>query len=140
MNKENKVLYTTEINKEIEDIIYNSKETDGMLTIIFGEENIKLSYYHSQDCCENVYADFEVINDYKCRIIGRIFDNFIIKGIEGMGFLLCFEREYADSKEKVFIPCYNEQNGYYSDDLQLIIKKNNNEIKINISDLTEYID
>lgn len=40
-------------------------------------------------------------------------------------------------EKKVFIPCYNYQNGYYGSDLELIIKNNNVQTKIDISNLVE---
>lgn len=40
-------------------------------------------------------------------------------------------------KEKFFVPCYNEQNGYYSDKLELILHKNNETEKIDITDFVE---
>jgi cellulose synthase/poly-beta-1,6-N-acetylglucosamine synthase-like glycosyltransferase len=60
----------------------------------------------------------------------------VIKSVEDMGFLLCFEESYGYG-EKVFVPCYNEQNGYYEDNLELIISVDGVKTKIDISNLVE---
>ena len=66
---------------------------------------------HGQDCCEHVYADWEQVAndslalqyDFECL---KIQDN-------RTGF------RFGDGKRWVFVPCYNEQNGYYSDSLEV---------------------
>ena len=70
------------------------------------------------------------------KLKGKIIKNIIIKGVEDMGFLLCFEPDYGIT-QKVFIPCYNSQNGYYSSNLELVIHDNETQIKIDISNLVE---
>lgn len=84
--------------------------------------DITISDEHEQDCCESVQADFEVIKDYIDSInkMGYI-ESIRIKAVKGEGFVLFFEKEYSNIG--VFIPCYNEQNGYYSDNLSLLIKQ-----------------
>ncbi len=91
------------------------------------DNNYKLGYYHEQDCCEHVYADFEnmqIMNPFinkpmsvsELEFEENLFNN--LKGIEGVGFELM-------SKEgiRVLISCYNRQNGYYSSNLSLILYK-----------------
>lgn len=67
--------------------------------------------HHDQDCCENVYADFKQLED--TNIKDQLFPNFKIEGIQNSGFRL----------NGYFIPCYSKQNGYYSDNLALIVDK-----------------
>ena len=65
---------------------------------------------HEQDCCENVFADWEYLLD-ECPV-GSVLD------------VNRFER-VPDAGIKIggyFIPCYNQQNGYYSSDLTVIFR------------------
>ena len=82
---------------------------------------------HRQDCCESVYADWDQLKD--TDVLSHDFqEDLIIEGVEDSGFRL----------EGYFIPCYNEQNGYYSDELEILIKKPGNKTKtIDISDFVE---
>jgi len=93
------------------------------------DNGYELEYYHSQDCCENVYADFEILKTYnlstktgeKINIKEIDFEESLdnlIQEIKGTGFNIT-----SKIGEKFFIPCYNEQNGYYSSDLELILYK-----------------
>ena len=103
-----------------------------------------LYYYHSQDCCENVYADFEVLKSYNLSTkTGKTINikdidfeenlQNLIEGINEAGFNMI-----SKIGEKFFVPCYNEQNGYYGSDLDLILYKNKNHKEVlNISDFVE---
>ena len=67
---------------------------------------------HNQDCCENNYADFEQIDD-------------LAKQYEFRGELL-FEKaacgfRFGDSRCMFFVPCYSEQNGYYSNEVTIYL-------------------
>ena len=130
---ENKELYKKEFNKKIEEIIL--KDNEG-LKISYEGGFLLIGTEHSQDCCENVYADFSPVEYLVEKLKGKINKNIIIKGVEDMGFLLCFEPDYGIT-QKVFIPCYNSQNGYYSSNLELVIHDNETQIKIDISNLVE---
>src|SRR3990167_409703 len=119
-------------NKELKKILFKKparlvltvKEETARLE--FGEEIVELSYSHPQGCCEKVWADFEIFNYYKNQL-----DNFYIglkiKSVPEMGILVCLDWEYDCNEDKIFIPCYNEQNGYYSNDLILKVKHNGTE-------------
>lgn len=120
------------MNKELKKIAFEQLEKlnqfkieDEVLILDFDKQKITLESVHERDCCESVYAEWEAISDYS-RIIGKKYESLTIKGVEGEGLLLCFDNE------KVFIPCYNEQNGYYSDDLSIIIKHNGRTEEIDI--------
>ena len=90
--------------------------------------------YHKQDCCECVYAEFSALEDTNTEIASgysMTLDD-VVKNIVGV----------PESGVKVFghfIPCYNEQNGYYSSDLVLRVKdtKTKRELTINITDYVE---
>lgn len=127
---ENKILKEIEVGSRLIDIKFKDDYKEEM-ELIFKDKKIKLGSYHDQDCCERVYIDFEEIEKYK-EILKRSmnFDKLIIKGVAEMGLLLCFQ--YGESEyyaEKIFIPCYNEQNGYYSDSLELQIQIDEKEVE-----------
>ena len=106
--------------------------------IIF-DNGYKLKYFHDQDCCELVYADFEILKKYNVSTkTGKKIDiyeidfceelNQLVKGIKNCGFNLL-----SKIGEKFFVPCYNDQNGNYSDELELILNKNRNVEKMDIT-------
>jgi hypothetical protein len=99
-----------EVNKEQESTTFKIQEitTD---TITF-TNNKKITYYHEQDCCEHVYADFDQIDslayDYTFT------EPLIFEEVEDFGF------RFGNPGIMVGIPCYNEQNGYYSSELTIL--------------------
>lgn len=121
-----------------------------MKIIEINDEEIKfnngyiLYYYHSQDCCEHVYADFEVLKSYNLSTkTGKTINikdidfeenlQNLIEGINEAGFNMI-----SKIGEKFFVPCYNVQNGYYNDELELILQINKKlEEHLNISDYIE---
>lgn len=105
---------------------------------VFSTEKNKVSIYthHDQDCCEHVYGDFSIMKYHDAGLKGREIQGLVIKGVEDMGFLLCFDCGYSDNV-KVFIPCYNYQNGYYSDDLSLVVDVDGVKTTVVITDLVE---
>jgi len=132
---ENKTLYTKELNKKITEVLVRREED---IKIAYDGGYLLIGTEHSQDCCENVYADFSPMDYLVDKLKDKKISNITIKGVEDMGFLLCFEEKY-NSTHKVFIPCYNSQNGYYSDNLELVIHDNEQTVKIDISNLVEDI-
>lgn len=82
-----------------------------------------ITFDHTQDCCEYNYADFLQIEDRARKI------NFnypiIFEKINGKGF------RFGNKRKMFFIPCYSEQIGYYSSDIQ-IYYYNSRERKLNI--------
>jgi hypothetical protein len=126
-------LYRKEIDKKITNITYN----DGGVIMDFGIEKIILEDYHEGDCCEHVYADWTqmkyYLEDLKTDVVIK---EFIICGVKDIGLLLCFYFDWEKSI-KIFIPCYNEQNGYYSDELELKINDSNKQQIINITEYKE---
>ncbi len=132
----NKELYKIELGKEIKDLVINDQITDSEITLVTDSGDIRFGSNHDQDCCENVYADFSVLKYVKDIIVGKNITEIVVKAVDEMGFLLDFRYNY-DSHEKVFIPCYNYQNGYYGSNLELLINNNGVETKIDISNLVE---
>ena len=94
---------------------YSHKEKE-MRLVSFNEEGLVfdngtiLTAYHSQDCCEVVYADFNQLRD--TDILDHEFNDLSIEDVPDAGFRL----------EGYFVPCYNEQNGYYSSNLTVKVK------------------
>ena len=94
--------------------------TDTTLTINFENYTFQILALHDQDCCEHVYADFEAADIYRKQLTEwNSYNEIIIWGVSDMGFIIEFIGN--NFPNKMLIPCYNEQNGYYSDNLQLSI-------------------
>jgi hypothetical protein len=110
--------------EEITGIISKISTYDGLVFYI-GDKRFEIHDVHYQDCCEHVYASFDDIIPIKNQIEGKASKFFQIEGVKDMGFLLCFS---DDPTMKVLINCYNEQNGYYSDDLSITL----NGLEINL--------
>lgn len=86
------------------------------ITKITGEEIVfsngqRITFDHDQDCCECNYADFQQLDD-----LARSY-NFqlplMFKAVDKGGF--CF----GDSRRMFFVPCYSEQNGYYTCEIDI---------------------
>lgn len=73
---------------------------------------------HYQDCCENVYADWGHLKHEAG--IDHNFDDasfFVEKVPEGFRF--------GDRSIAFFVPCYNEQNGWYNSNLDIEVYRPN---------------
>lgn len=119
------------VNKRIEEVKVSKDEESGVSFIFDDSTDLKLSAYHSQDCCENVFADFSIFNFYKDQIINTYVNNLIIKGVENVGFIVCFG-DYPLSK--VLVTCHNSQNGYYSNQLDLEIKYQGQKFSVDLQE------
>ena len=72
----------------------------------------KITFNHSQDCCEDNYADFKQIEK---QALDTTFDEeLIFEEVEGSGF-----RFGSKGTHMFFIPCYSDQNGYYSSNVDI---------------------
>lgn len=95
------------------------------------------SDYHEQDCCEDASADWSPLDSMKEEVgwLWKITE-VSISTTPDMGFTVFFyngEEAFGDPKRVgVFIPCYSYNNGYYSDNLTLVvdIEWNKEEIRI----------
>ena len=85
-----------------------SKITDD--EIVFDNGN-HITYDHEQDCCEWNYADFKQLDDLakNCDFPEML----IFESVEESGF------RFGDSLNMFFVPCYSEQNGYYTRNLKI---------------------
>lgn len=89
------------------------------------DDGTVVSAYHSQDCCESVWADFHSLVGQPRIDYVDFPEDLDIEVVPDFGFRM----------NKYFVPCYNQQNGYYSSSLSLIIEKPSGEKKeISISD------
>ena len=79
--------------------------------IIF-EDGSKITYDHEQDCCEDNYADFEQLDDIARN---AVFDtkHMIFEAVPESGF------RFGNPGNMFFIPCYSEQSGYYTDEIDV---------------------
>lgn len=110
--------------------------------IKFDNDN-ELTYLHQQDCCESVYADFDILKTY--NVSTKTGKNINIKEIDFCenlnelieGIIACGFNMISKIGEKFFIPCYNIQNGYYSSDLKLVLQKNDKKEIMDISDFVK---
>lgn len=70
-----------------------------------------ITFDHAPDCCEWNYADFKQLDDLarNYEFKGQMF----FEAVEESGF------RFGDSRRMFFVPCYSEQNGYYSDEIDI---------------------
>lgn len=73
---------------------------------------------HFQDCCENVYADWGHLKNEAGIDHNFDEDSFYVMKVEH-GF------RFGDGSISFFVPCYNEQNGYYNSDLDIEVCRKN---------------
>ena len=80
---------------------------------ILFEDGSKITFDHEQDCCEYNYADFEQLDDIARN---EMFDTknlkFELTGSYGFSF-------GNKNGRMFFVPCYSEQNGYYTSDVDI---------------------
>jgi hypothetical protein len=93
-----------------------------MAKIIKTEDNLlefsdgtRITCDHEPDCCEYNYADFEQLDD-----LARGYDfntsKLRFESVEGSGF------RFGDHPQRMFfVPCYSDQNGYYSDMIEVYL-------------------
>ena len=80
--------------------------------IIFDNGNT-ITFDHEQDCCEYNYADFSILNENVVNYDYDFKENLKFKAVEGMGF------KFGSDGRWIFIPCYSEQNGYYTEEIDI---------------------
>lgn len=124
----NKTIFQKKYGQKITDIQIIDDEK---LIIVLEQGQLEIRGDHDQDCCEHVYSDFSGMKYHKEELVDKFLDELIIKGIEEMGFLMCL------AGTKIFVPCYNTQNGYYSSRLSLEIKEGETTTTIDISEFKE---
>lgn len=70
-----------------------------------------ITYDHERDCCETNWADFEQLDDVARA--HNFSENIIFEAVEESGF------RFGDKKAMFFVPCYSDQNGYYSSSIDI---------------------
>lgn len=84
-----------------------------------------ITYDHNACCCECNYADFSYLNrDHVNYYFDFDPDNMIFEFIDEIGFRFGSKPIGDADNEKeyvrwLFVPCYSEQNGYYSTDIDI---------------------
>lgn len=79
--------------------------------VILFDNDMIITFDHDQDCCEDNYADFEQLDDLARNY--EFDENLKFEAVEEAGF------RFGDNKAMFFVPCYSEQNGYYSSDIDI---------------------
>lgn len=71
--------------------------------------------YHEPNCCEYNWADFDAA--FNKSDLNIEFDYFTVRP-KDRGILVilhnCSHKVFGTYDKKVWVPCYSEQNGYYS--------------------------
>lgn len=107
---------------DIESIM--TKESQGIKVIdvaknyIAFENDLFLSYHHDQDCCEEHYLDFQHLSVKDFENLKFDLTKEFFRKIPGYGIELIPIEGWS-----VKIPAYSYNNGYYSDNLSLVIIK-----------------
>lgn len=78
---------------------------------IYFDNGNRITYNHRQECCEHNYADFEQIDDLALQ--AEFDENLIFEEVPRSGFI------FGNEGNTFFVPCYSEQNGYYSSDIKI---------------------
>ena len=79
------------------------------------DNGVEIYCDHTQECCENNYADFTQLDDI-ARSRDFDTDNLEIEILENQGF------RFGNKPFNMhFIPCYSVQNGYYTTKLDITI-------------------
>lgn len=80
---------------------------------ILFDNGTEITFDHEQDCCECNYADFKqldsIARDYEYN------ETLIFEALDKEGFL------FGDNGRLFFVPCYSEQNGYYTDEIDIYL-------------------
>lgn len=94
--------------KEVADANKQRFITDVSDDSIKFDDGTEITFDHEQDCCENNYADFEQLDDLAYGY--TFFGPLKYERADG-GF------RFGDSRRMFYVPCYSEQNGYYTTDV-----------------------
>lgn len=107
-------------------------EIDNYEQVVRFDNGWFMDSYHCQDCCEYNYADFEQIDD-----LARAYDfdpeSMQMYPVEDSGFT------FGDGRRLFFVPCYSEQNGYYSSDIDISLCNDKGETVLGCTLLAETV-
>lgn len=79
---------------------------------ILFDDGREITFFHDRDCCEYNYADFDQLEPM--AYTHMFDDDLIFEPVKEAGF------RFGDKRRMFFVPCYSEQNGYYSADIEII--------------------
>ena len=80
---------------------------------ILFDDGSKITYDHEPDCCETNYADFEQLDTIARRT--EFDSDLVFETVDFVGF------RFGNKPNKMFfVPCYSNQNGYYSNELEIL--------------------
>ena len=71
----------------------------------------RIEFDHSPDCCEWNYADFSQLEELARKTVFTLPLTF--EAVDECGF------RFGNYGKMFFVPCYSEQNGYYSCDIDI---------------------
>ena len=90
--------------------------------IIFDNGNM-ITYNHIQECCEDNYADFSILDENNINYSFDFNEDLSFKLIDGSGFMFGSADEH-NNMHWIFIPCYSCQNGYYTSEIDIYYSSN----------------
>lgn len=80
--------------------------------------------YHDQECCEDNYAGWSQLEE---SALNHDFDEETFEIIPNdYGF------RFGDKSRTFYVPCYSEQNGCYSDDVNIMYKDKDGNVLLKI--------
>ena len=93
-----------------------------IITLVNDEEILfsdgsKITFEHIKDCCEYNIADFSQLDDI-ARSTEFDTSNMIFEAVPDSGF------RFGNPNKMFFVPCYSYQNGYYSDEIDILFNGN----------------
>lgn len=88
--------------------------------ILFDNGN-EIFFNHRRDCCEINYADFCNLNENNINYNYNFDENLSFESVDELGF------KFGSNGRWIFIPCYSEQNGYYTTEIDIYYKKEKEE-------------
>lgn len=74
-----------------------------------------ITYSHLQSCYEMNYADFNQLDDIARNTVFQ--EPILFESVNGSGFKL------GNPGRMFFVPCYSEQNGYYTSEIDIYYNK-----------------
>lgn len=80
---------------------------------ILFDNDMEITAHHNPECCEYNYADFEQVDDIA---MATEFDpeNIVFEKADYYGFM------FGNKNGRMFfVPCYSQQNGYYSNEVDI---------------------
>jgi hypothetical protein len=114
------MIYTNSLPSPVSQISVDEEKL--MINLADGSA-IHLIDAHEADCCEMVYIDWETVSLHLPQIDYSIkADKLTIKVIEQEGLLLTFSAS-DDDYFNLYCSGHNIQNGYYSNNLTLVVKQ-----------------